>query len=69
MTTDPRCGTYAGAVAHKAAKEPTCPACKQAAADYQRMWRFRTGKQIDPGRCPHCGSVFSDHQCMGPVLR
>lgn len=38
------CGTYAGANAHKRHSETLCAPCRQAAADYVREWRRRTGR-------------------------
>jgi hypothetical protein len=57
------CGTYAGAAAHRARGDPLCPDCLRAHRDYQAFYRFRTGFQHDPRRCPDCGSTFPGHTC------
>jgi len=62
-TPDKRCGTYAGSTAHTYRNEKMCNPCRIAYAEYQRMWRFKGGKQHDMGRCLECGSVFPGHQC------
>jgi len=36
---DPRCGSYAGAMAHKHRREPCCDTCRPARARYQARWR------------------------------
>lgn len=38
---DPRCGTYAGWNVHVRLHEKICPACRAAAAAYQRAYRER----------------------------
>lgn len=38
-TTDDRCGTYAGAMAHMYRNERKCQACRDAASSYQRERR------------------------------
>ena len=58
------CGTYAGAMAHNAARTPMCDDCKRAHADYIAGLRFRRGNQHDPRRCRACGSVFREHKCQ-----
>lgn len=63
MTVFATCGTYAGANAHKKYSDPTCAACRKAAADYAAWWRFKTGQQRSLRQCMLCGSVFAKHVC------
>jgi len=38
-TPDPRCGSYAGVMAHRHAGERCCQRCRVARAAYMRAWR------------------------------
>ena len=48
--SDPRCGTYAGAQAHKRRHESPCDACRKASAEYIAEWRRKNPAAHDRER-------------------